>query len=100
MVYQENKIFNLKLVAAVLNNLVIKPHETFSFWKLVRNADKAVPYKDGLIVTDGVLTTSYGGRMCQMNNLMFWLFLHTPRSAVERHGHGVKIFLTRTVMLH
>ena len=92
MVYQENKVFNLKLAASALNQVVIRPNETFSFWKLVRYADRDVPYKDGLTVVDGKLTTAPGGGMCQMSNLLFWIFLHAPLTIVERHGHGVKDF--------
>lgn len=92
MIYQENKVFNLKLAAGVLNNLVIRPHETFSFWRLVRHADRDTPFRDGLTVTDGELTTSPGGGLCQMSNLLFWIFLHTPLEIVERHGHVVKHF--------
>ncbi|HCI0951806.1 TPA: VanW family protein [Enterococcus faecium] len=32
MIYQENKVFNLKLAAKTLNGLLIRPGETFSFW--------------------------------------------------------------------
>ena len=92
MVYQENKVFNLKLAASTLNQVVIRPNETFSFWQLVRHADRDTPYKDGLAVIDGKLTTASGGGMCQMSNLLFWMFLHTPLTIVERHGHGVKDF--------
>lgn len=92
MVYQENKVFNLKLAAAVLNKVVIRPHETFSFWKLVRYADRKTPFKDGLIVVDGELKTASGGGLCQMSNVLFWLFLHTPLTVVERHAHAVKHF--------
>jgi vancomycin resistance protein VanW len=92
MVYQENKVFNLKLAARTLNGLLIRPGETFSFWRLVRYADKETPYKDGLTVTNGKLTTAYGGGMCQMSNLLFWLFLHTPLTVIERSGHEVKEF--------
>lgn len=92
MVYQENKVFNLKLAAATLDRVVIRPHETFSFWKLVRYADRDIPYKDGLTVIDGKLTTAPGGGMCQMSNLLFWMFLHAPLTVVERHGHDVKDF--------
>lgn len=92
MVYQENKVHNLKLAAATLNHLLIRPDETFSFWKLVRYADKHTPYKDGLVVTDGKLKTAPGGGLCQMSNLLFWLFLHTPLTIVERHGHKIKDF--------
>lgn len=92
MVYQENKVFNLKLAATTLDRIMIEPNETFSFWKLVRYADKVIPYKDGLTVIDGKLTTAPGGGICQMSNLLFWMFLHTPLTIVERHGHNVKDF--------
>lgn len=92
MKYQENKVFNLKLAAQTLDDIVIKPGEVFSFWKLVKNADKKIPYKDGLVVINGELTTAYGGGLCQISNLLFWLFLHTPLQIVERHGHSVKDF--------
>ena len=92
MVFQQNKVFNLKLAAAVLDGVVIHPGETFSFWHLVRNADRNTPYKDGLVVIDGKLTTASGGGLCQMSNSLFWMFLHTPLTIVERHGHAVKDF--------
>lgn len=92
MVYQENKVFNLKLAAKTLNNLIIRPGETFSFWKSVRYADRDTPYKDGLVVANGKLQASPGGGLCQMSNLLFWLFLHTPLTITERHGHMVKDF--------
>lgn len=92
MVYQENKVFNLKLAAKTLDRIIIRPGETFSFWKLVRYADKHTPYKDGLVVSNGKLQTLPGGGLCQMSNLLFWLFLHTPLTIVERHGHRMKDF--------
>ena len=90
--YQENKVFNLKLAAKPLNMLIIRPGETFSFWKLVKDADKDTPYKDGLVVLNGELQTMQGGGLCQMSNLLFWCFLHTPMKIIERHGHRKKDF--------
>ncbi len=92
MVYQENKVHNLKLAAAKLDGLLIRPGETFSFWKAVRFADRGTPYKEGLAVVDGKLTTVQGGGLCQITNLLFWVFLHTPLTVVERHGHQAKDF--------
>jgi vancomycin resistance protein VanW len=92
MVYQENKVFNLKLAAKTLNGLLIRPGETFSFWRLVRYADQHTPYREGLKVTNGKLTTAPGGGMCQMSNLLFWMFLHTPLTIIERGGHDAKEF--------
>ena len=92
MVYQENKVFNLKLAAAMIDGLVIRPGETFSFWNRVRFADRITPYKEGLAVINGQLTTQYGGGLCQISNLLCWLFLHTPLTIIERHGHARKDF--------
>lgn len=92
MKYQENKVFNLKLTAKKLDGMVIRPGETFSFWKAVRHADKEIPYKEGLTVINGKLMTTSGGGLCQMSNLLFGLFLHSPLQIVERRGHGKKEF--------
>lgn len=90
--YQENKVFNLKLAAKTLNGILIYPQEVFSFWQLVRKADSKIPYKDGLVEVNGKLQTMSGGGLCQMSNLLFWLFLHSPLQIVERHGHKIKHF--------
>ena len=35
-IYQENKAFNLELAEKVVDQMVIRPGETFSFWRAVR----------------------------------------------------------------
>lgn len=90
--YQENKIFNLKLAAKSINNVIIKPGEVFSFWKLARFADRETSYKDGLVVVDGELGTAYAGGLCHISNLLCWLFLHSPLTFIERVGHKSREF--------
>lgn len=90
--YQVNKIHNLKLAAGTMNRLVIMPGETFSFWQLVRFADRDEPYKDGLSLVDGKIKGSYGGGLCLLSDMLFWMFLHTPMTIVERHGHMAEAF--------
>lgn len=92
MQYQINKVHNLKLAARTINRLVIGPDETFSFWQLVRWADRDEKYKDGLNLVDGKTVASYGGGLCMLSDMLFWMFLHTPLSIAERHGHAVKSF--------
>lgn len=92
MKYQENKVFNLRLAAEPVNGLLICPGETFSFWQRVRYAEKNERYKDGLCVVNDQLVTVPGGGMCHLSNLLFWLFLHTPLTIVERHPHQIKDF--------
>ena len=92
MIYQENKVHNLRLAAATIDHMLIRPGETFSFCLSTRHADRITPYREGLTVIGGELTTAPGGGMCQLSNLLFWVFLHSPLTLVERHGHGSKDF--------
>ena len=58
----------------------------------MRRADSREPYRDGLILVNGRIEASYGGGLCQVSNMLFWMFLHTPLTIVERHGHRVESF--------
>lgn len=92
MKYQENKVFNLKLAARKLDGMLIRKGETFSFWHALHQDSRGDVYKDGLVVLNGQLTTVPGGGLCQMSNLLFDLFLHSPLTITERTGHGKKEF--------
>lgn len=94
--YQINKVHNLNLAAKTLDKLIIKPQETFSFWQLVRHAERFEPYKAGLNVVDGKTVSTKGGGLCQLSNMLFWMFLHTPLTIVERRGHAVESFPSTT----
>lgn len=88
--FQQGKVHNLKLAAGTVNGILIRPGETFSFWQLVRFADRREPYKEGLKLVNGKIVGDYGGGLCQLSNMLFWLSLHTPLTVVERHGHAVE----------
>lgn len=86
--YQINKIHNLKIAAKVINKIVIKPGEIFSFWQLVKNADKKTPYKNGLLLVDNKIVPAYGGGLCQLSNILFLCFLNSPLTVIERTPHS------------
>lgn len=90
MKYQFNKVHNLKLAAKKINGLLIRPGEVFSFCYVARKADQSEPYRDGLSLVNGEITGEYGGGLCQFSNMLYWMFLHTPLTVVERHGHEVE----------
>lgn len=92
MKYQENKVFNLHLASEPVNGILIRLGETFSFCQCVRYAEKNERYKDGLCLMNGKLVTVPGGGLCHLSNLLFWMFLHTPLTIVERHPHQIKDF--------
>lgn len=95
--YQYNKVHNLGLASATMDSVIIRPGETFSFWQLARRAEEKGKYKDGLVLIYGKIQAAHGGGLCQLSDLLFWLFLHTPLTVVERHPHGVKAFPTPDV---
>lgn len=92
IIYQKNKAHNLKITAETMNRILIFPGETFSFSLLSKKSRRYGRMKDGLILIDGKLTAGKGGGVCHLSNLLYLLFLMSPLTVTERHGHGVKSF--------
>lgn len=90
ILYQVNKVDNLKLTSKTLNKILIYPSETFSFCLLMQGVKKYGRYKDGLVLIDGKIVAKKGGGICQISNLLYYLFLMSPLTVVERHGHKLK----------
>jgi vancomycin resistance protein VanW len=89
---QETKIINLRLAAATIDGLVIRPGETFSFWNRIGLPTAKRGYVEGLILRGGKITAGIGGGLCQLSNLLYWMALHTPLDVVEQHHHGFDPF--------
>lgn len=84
---QENKAVNLALAAPKLNGVLIRPGETFSFWRLVGNCTARKGFLEGMYISGGKPTAGIGGGMCQMSNLIHWMALHSELQIVEHHHH-------------
>jgi vancomycin resistance protein VanW len=89
---QEGKIVNLQIAHQTIDGILIKPHETFSFWKLLGKTTSAKGYVEGLQLSRGEVRTGIGGGLCQLANLLYWLALHSPLEVVERHHHSFDPF--------
>ena len=89
---QENKIVNLKIAVECVNGIILRPGETFSYWKLIGNPCRRRGFKEGMILVNGTVRPGVGGGLCQLSNLIFWMTLHTPLTVVERHRHGYDVF--------
>jgi len=92
MYLQENKRTNLRLAIEHLNNVVIRPGETFSIWKLVGRPTKHKGYLEGLVLKQGKIGRDIGGGLCQLGNLLFWIYAHSPLTVKERYRHGFDVF--------
>jgi len=93
MYLQHNKVTNLKIAAKRLNGIVIKPGETFSYWKLIGKPSYKKGYLDGLVLCpNGSFKPGVGGGLCQLSNLIYWMTIHTPLTITERYRHSHDIF--------
>lgn len=90
--YQYNKVHNLQIASRTMNHILIQPGEVFSFCYLVKHSKRYGEYKDGLILVDGKIVAKRGGGICHLSNLLHELFLQSPLTVIERHGHESKSF--------
>ncbi len=92
MYMQHNKIINLGIALKKVNNVVLYPGETFSYWKLIGKPTRLKGYREGMVLQLGTVKAGTGGGLCQLSNLIYWLTVHTPLTVTERHRHGFDVF--------
>jgi len=92
MQLQYNKITNLKLAIAKLDGLIVRPGETFSYWRSIGKPTKRKGYTEGMVLHYGKFYSGVGGGLCQLSNLIYWITLHTPLTVTERHRHSYDVF--------
>lgn len=89
---QYNKVTNLNIAIKQINQIIIKPGETFSYWKLIGKPTYKKGYKDGMLLHYGKFRSDVGGGLCQLSNLLYWMVLQTPLTITERYRHSFDVF--------
>jgi len=89
---QHNKKINLEIALKTIDGLVIKPGETFSYWRSIGRPSAKKGYVEGMVLHYGKFKPGVGGGLCQLSNMIYWMVLHTPLTVVERHRHGFDCF--------
>ncbi len=89
---QEKKIINLQQAIKRINGIVIDPNRIFSFWAVIGKPKYKNGYVDGMLISDGKIYEGIGGGLCQLSNLLYWIFLHLPVEILERHHHSRDVF--------
>lgn len=85
---QRNKADNIRLAAAKINGIVVRPGETFSFWHLVGKTSRRNGFSEGRVLVNGRLVSGVGGGLCNLANSLHILFMHTPMTITELHHHS------------
>jgi vancomycin resistance protein VanW len=95
MVLQHGKVVNLRLATARVDGLLIRPGESFSFNHVVGSCTRRKGYVEGMRLSNGDAEPGVGGGICQLANLLHWMFLHSPLTVVERSEHSFDPFPDR-----
>jgi vancomycin resistance protein VanW len=88
----EGKIENIKIAIKNLNGIVIPPGNVFSFWKHVGRSSSKRGFKKGLVLSNGHLKEDVGGGLCQLSNLIAYMFACSECEFVERKHHSKDVF--------
>lgn len=81
---------NIKLACKILNGTEIKSGETFSLWEVLGCPTKEKGYEKAKTFTsDGEVTKSYGGGICQLSSTIYNAVLKVDGLKItERHEHS------------
>jgi vancomycin resistance protein YoaR len=86
-----NRVFNLTKASAILNGVLIKPGETFSFAKTVGDVSSQTGYKQAYVITNGRTVLGDGGGLCQVSTTLFRAALEAGLPIVERNQHAYRV---------
>lgn len=89
---QEQKITNLRRAIRDIHLTTIAPGETFSLWHHLGFPTKQKGYVGGMLLAGGEVKEGIGGGLCQLSNLLYWMFLHSPLTVMEQHHHSLDVF--------
>lgn len=84
---------NIKLACKTINGVIVNSGETFSFWDTLGCPTKEKGYQEAKTFTsDGEVTESYGGGVCQISTTIYNAVLKVEGLKVtERHEHSREV---------
>ncbi len=88
----ENKIHNMDLACAKINQVLIMPGEVFSFWAIVGYPGRLQGFRKGRNLVGGKVQGAYGGGLCQVSGILYYIALSTDLEILERHNHSIDIY--------
>ncbi len=83
----EAQFQNIKTATNRINNLVLKPGETFSFNKYVGPRTSRRGFEEAPAYLGSVTTASLGGGLCLLSSVLYKVSLISNLKIIERHPH-------------
>jgi vancomycin resistance protein VanW len=91
-VLQRGKERNVALAVGLLDGLLVRPHEIFSYHRTVGRPTRWRGFRQGLELQNDRPSRGVGGGCCQVSNTLYLLALRGGMKVVERHRHGLDLF--------
>jgi vancomycin resistance protein VanW len=88
----ENKVHNMQTAATRIQQVLLLPGQVFSFWHVVGYPGARKGYKKGRNLVAGKIRGDYGGGLCQVSGLLYYVAIATGMEILERHSHSVDIY--------
>ncbi len=81
------RLHNLKLAAAQINEIIIRPGKEFSFNQIVGPRTAEAGYRRATVIVKEVKKQDYGGGVCQISSTVYQAAKAAGLSIQERHSH-------------
>ena len=86
------KLANLNKAVNKIGDIQINPNEIFSFWKIIGNPSKRNGFSKSISILNGKQIDSYGGGLCQISGLIYFMCLSSNIDVIERHNHSLDLY--------
>lgn len=85
---------NINLAAQKVNQLILKPGDTFSFNQVVGERTAKAGYDDAPVFMNGKLVPGIGGGICQVSSTLYATALYSGLEIVDRTAHFAPVGYT------
>lgn len=90
--FYDNKVINITRGAMLLNQSLIRPSQSWSFWHRTRRPDTSNGFVAGRNLVNGKLIAQTAGGLCQLSSMAYHLALLSGLIISERHPHSIDIY--------
>jgi vancomycin resistance protein YoaR len=87
----KNRRHNIRVGAAAVNGLLIKPGEEFSLVKTLGEIDASTGYLPELVIKENKTIPEYGGGLCQIGTTVFRSALESGLPITARRNHSYRV---------
>lgn len=84
----KNRNQNISLAVQVINGMILKPGEEFSFNNTTGNRTKEKGYRPAGAYRNGVLIEEPGGGVCQVSTTLYHAIIESGFKTTERNSHS------------